>query len=102
MVFATAVFEPAIYLDDPQDDVSAGGRGWGKRADAIGSIADAVDRGPWLLGDRFSAADVMLGGLLSIALYNKRISDPPQPLLDYDARLSARPAYRSAVEATFG
>jgi glutathione S-transferase len=102
MVFATAVFEPAVYLDEPQDDVSASGRGWGKRADALGAMADAVSAGPWLLGDRFSAADVMLGGLLSIALFNKRIADPPPQLATYDARLAERPAYRRATEATFG
>lgn len=102
MVFATSVFEPAVYLDDPQDDLSTSGRGWGKRADAIGAIADAVSSHPWLLGDCFSAADVMLSGLLSIALFNKRIVNPPQALLAYDARLAARPAYRRAAEATFG
>lgn len=102
MVFATAVFEPAVYLDEPQDEASARGRGWGRRADALGAIVAAVEAGPWLLGERFSAADVMLGGLLSVALYNKRIPDPPRALADYDARLAARPAYRRALEATFG
>lgn len=102
MVFATAVFEPAVYLDEPQDDVSASGRGWGKRADALAAIDAAVGDGTWLLGARFTAADVMLGGLLSIALVNHRIVEPPDALIAYDRRLSARPAHRRAAEAIWG
>jgi len=102
MVFATAVFEPAIYLDEPQDEASASGRGWGRRADVLAAIETALAAGPYLLGQRFTAADVMLGGLLSIALFNHRIADPPASLIAYDRRLSARPAYRRAAQATWG
>jgi glutathione S-transferase len=80
-----------------KDDVSASGRGWGKRADALAAIDAAVGDGTWLLGARFTAADVMLGGLLSIALVNHRIVEPPDALIAYDRRLSARPAHRRAA-----
>jgi len=102
MVFATAVLEPAIYNDEPQDAKSASGRGWGLRKDVIWILDDALATGPWLLGDQFSAADIVLGGLLSIALFNNRIAAPPTSLTAYDMRLAARPAYVRAAEASFG
>jgi glutathione S-transferase len=101
-VFSTAVFEPAIYLNEPPDPVAASGRGWGERSTVVRILDDALASGPWLLGDRFTAADVMLGSLLAIALFNKRIAEPPVSLTSYAERLDARPAYKRAAEATWG
>jgi glutathione S-transferase len=101
MVFSTAVFEPAIYFDDDNDPVAASGRGWGERKRVLQSLDDALSNGPWLLGERFSAADVMLGSLLSVALFNRRIAEPAASLIAYNQRLSERPAYKRAAEATW-
>ena len=101
-VFATAVAEPSIYADEPQDPISASGRGWGDKASVLATLKQALTPGPWLLGDSFSAADVMLGSLLSIAVFNKRIADPPAEITAYVARLGERPAFKTAAEATWG
>ena len=93
MVFATAVFEPAAYLPDAEDTA---GVGWGGKADMLRALEQALSPGPYILGDPFSAADVMLGGLASIALFNKRIEATPR-LAAYNERLSARPAYLEAA-----
>lgn len=102
MVFATAVAEPSLYSDEPQDAASAAGRGWGDRASVLATLRQALTPGPYLLGEAFSAADVMLGSLLSIALRQNRIPDPPAELLAYVARLGERPAFRRAAEASWG
>lgn len=99
-VFATAVFEPAAYLGDKPDPAAASGLGWGERAAMLGAIDQAVQPGPWLLGERFSAADVALGSLISIALFNRRI-EPTAALAAYDERLSVRPAYKIAAAANW-
>lgn len=101
MVFSTAVFEPAVYIPDAPDPAEAGGRGWGDRLTVIAVLDEALKRREWLLGDRFTAADVMLGSLISIALFNDRVPDPPQSFLDYNARLEARPAYQTASAITW-
>jgi glutathione S-transferase len=101
MVFSTAVFEPAIYLDDDSDATAASGPGWGERKRVLQSLDDALSSGPWLLGAHFSAADVMLGSLLSVALFNGRIAEPAAALLAYNQRLGERPAYQRAAEATW-
>src|SRR5262249_18111363 len=101
MVFSTAVFEPSIYLDDDNDPVAASGRGWGARKRMLQSLDETLSDRPWLLGESFSAADVMLGSLLSIALFNRRIAEPAASLIAYNHRLSERPAYKRAAEATW-
>jgi glutathione S-transferase len=102
MVFSTAVFEPAIYLREPPDPVAASGRGWGDRATVLSTLDQALAAGPWLLGEAFTAADVMLGSLLSIALFNKRIPEASSVLVEYNKRLESRPGYKRAAEATWG
>jgi glutathione S-transferase len=100
MVFSTAVFEPAAYLEEPQDDASARGRGWGKRDTVLAILDDLLAKGPWILGERFSAADVMLGSLVAVTLFNKRVPETPT-LKAYNERLAARPACQRAMNFTW-
>ncbi len=68
------------------------------RAAAGFSVVErALDGKPYLLGDEFSAADVMMGVTLLVARRLK-VLDERFPLLgSYLARLEARPAFRKAV-----
>jgi glutathione S-transferase len=101
MVFSTAVFEPVIYFDDDNNPVAASGRGWGDRKRVLQSLDDTLRNGPWLLGEQFSTADVMLGSLISVALFNGRIAEPATSLIAYNERLSERSAYKRAAETTW-
>jgi glutathione S-transferase len=56
----------------------------------------AVGAGPWLLGDRFTMADVILGGTLRFMLTFKMI-EPRPAFTDYVQRLDARPAFLRSV-----
>ncbi|HEX7945645.1 MAG TPA: glutathione S-transferase family protein [Phenylobacterium sp.] len=97
-VFATAVLEPAIYLREEKLDPR--GVGWADYDTALNALETGLAQGPWLLGDMFSAADVALGSILSVALYNKRVTN--RPVLEaYDRRLAARPAYKRALDANW-
>ncbi|HEY3951423.1 glutathione S-transferase family protein [Phenylobacterium sp.] len=97
-VFATAVLEPAIYMREQALDPS--GVGWGDCDTALGALESALSPGPWLLGDGFSAADVAVGAILSVAMFAGRVSG--RPVLEaYNARLSERPAYKRAAEANW-
>ena len=94
-VYATAVLEPAIYLEEFHHEPR--GVGWGDRERALSTLEAAVEPGPWLLGDQFTAADVAVGAILSVAIYNSRF--PPRAALTaYDRRLAARPAYQRALK----
>lgn len=93
MVFSTAVFEPAAWLPDDEAPSSVG---WGGKADMMRALESALTPGPFILGDPFSAADVMLGGVVAIALFNHRIPETDW-LAAYNARIQDRPACRRAL-----
>jgi glutathione S-transferase len=97
MVYSTAVLEPARELQlttvtPPKNDW---GVGWGPWDQVLGDLAGVLAGRTWLLGERFSAADVMLGSVLGIGLFCEMI--PPEPaFVAYRDRLEARPANERA------
>ena len=61
----------------------------------IGQIAAG---GPWFLGERFTAADVLWGNALTWTLAFKLVPEEPA-ILDYVARFNDRPiAQRGRIE----
>jgi glutathione S-transferase len=63
----------------------------------VAIVEEALGGGPYVLGERFSAADIMLGFGLGIARYLEFVSDATPRTRDYLERLTARPAYQRAV-----
>jgi glutathione S-transferase len=100
MVFSTGVFEPAAWLPPAVTEADRSGYGWGYRDTMFGALEAALTPGPWLLGDRFSAADIALGGLFAIAWFNGKIPDRPA-FAAYNARIQERPAYQRAATRTW-
>jgi len=100
MVYATAVADPVISLHAQKIDVPGFAVSFGAYDDMVGVLTRSLEGRKYLLGDRFSAADVVLGATISFALYNKML--PPEPVLvDYNARLTQREAYHRASDATW-
>ena len=66
-----------------------------QRVDAAAAVLAGGLRGPWLLGERFTAADAIVGAMLvwagSMALLGRHAA-----LSDYAARIQARPAFARA------
>lgn len=61
---------------------------------ALSRLDSALTNGPYLLGERFSAADIMLGGTLGWA---HDVLPAEGPILAYLVRLAARPAFTRAM-----
>ena len=55
-------------------------------------------RGPWFAGDEFSAADVMMSFPLEAASQRAGLDASRPRLMDFLARIHARPAYRRALK----
>ena len=72
-----------------------GKSGWGEHEAMMNAIEAAVSRGPFLLGDMFSIADVVFGGTLRYMARFKMLAPSPA-VADYIARLSERPALQRA------
>ncbi|WP_439541201.1 glutathione S-transferase family protein [Hyphomicrobium sp.] len=98
LFFYGSCFEPACADMFMKRESPASTVGWGKPADVLDTLTGGLKPGPWLLGERFSAADVMVGSGVAYMLGFKVIPERPE-YLDYVARLEARPAHKAAVAA---
>ena len=77
-------------------EVNRGSSGWGDWDLMIEVLEKGLEQGSWLLGERFSAADVLVGS----SVYFMKIFGilPQNPVLEaYAERCLARPAYAKAL-----
>jgi len=77
------------------DPVSAG---WGSYDKTMDVIEAAVSPGPWLLGERFTMADVAMGSGLWYGLHLLRVIEGYPAVEGYVERCMARPAFQRAME----
>jgi glutathione S-transferase len=101
IVWATAVLEPASALagrEVPEKRQGDWQFGFGAIADELEPLRAAVEGpGRWLLGERFSAADVMVGAVVSMRLFTGELPRHDW-LVAYGDRCQARPAFKRAGE----
>jgi glutathione S-transferase len=71
--------------------------GYGSYEDTLNALETAITPGPFILGDRFSAADVYVGAQIGWGLMTKGL-DPRPAFVSYSERCSARPAHERAEE----
>jgi glutathione S-transferase len=96
LFFGGSCIEPAIademFKRPPVARKSA--IGWGSVEDVVATVEAGLQPGPWLLGERFSAADVYIGAELSWAgqFGSTRIKES-KLITAYVARCRERPAY---------
>jgi glutathione S-transferase len=100
MVFSTAVVDPVATLHEQNIDLPGFNFSFGAFDDMVQVLTGVLKDREYLLGKRFSAADVVLGGTLSRLLYQKVLPQEPV-LLDYNGRLTAREAFHRAADATW-
>lgn len=97
LVYAVAQLEPAAATHQVEIPTTRGnwGPGWHPLPAVYGMLAEALKNSPYLLGDRFSAADVMMGSVLALRFNTGEIPDEPT-LRAYSDRLNQRPAAQRA------
>jgi glutathione S-transferase len=96
MVFYGSCFEPAMMdFSAQRAPLPPMQCGYGDYDSVMRVPAEQLEQGPWLLGERFSAADVLWGGALNYGLMFKLVPDWPV-FRDYAQRVQARPAVRRA------
>ena len=102
MFFAPSCIEPAIMQIFTKLEVPSSSAGWGEATQVFDVLDRAVEKGPWLLGEDFSAADVVIGSGLNFAIRLFRMV-PARPSFDsYLDRCAARPAFQRATEISNG
>lgn len=96
IAFAPAVIEPGCYAHMSKWDYSPSSAGWGTYDNILASIEEAIGDGPWLLGEKFSMADIIFGGTVRFMLRFKML-DARESFTAYAARLDARPGSIAAA-----
>jgi glutathione S-transferase len=95
LFFGAGCVEPAIidHMFSRPAPSRPSALGYGNYPDTVNTLEQAITPGPFVLGDRFSAADVYLGSAIGWGLMMKALE--PRPAFGaYLARLSERPAYK--------
>lgn len=97
LFFGPSCFEPAMtdqLLQRPA--APRGTAGWGDFPSVLNVLSDAVKPGPYLFGDRFTAADVVIGSGLRWGMQFKGVPDTPE-FKAYVQRMNERPAMQRAT-----
>ncbi len=93
--FAPSVVEMACMAKSSKWPYSPGSAGFGAYEDVVATLDEAVTPGPWLLGDRYSMADIIVGATVRF-MHRFNMLDRTDPLVAYAERLEARPALVAA------
>jgi glutathione S-transferase len=102
--FAPGEMEPPLFETwtqaerDPERSAAAR-----ERFDlAAGAVADALNGKEYLVGERFTVADVLVGSALLFTTRAGFAEELAPSLKDYVGGLAQRPAFQRAVKRTFG
>jgi glutathione S-transferase len=98
MFFAPSCIEPAmIDIFNKRKNENPASIGYGNADQVIEAAKSALDGGDYILGDSFSAADVVFGSTLNFALMFGAF-EKQEPFASYVDRLMARPAAQRSNE----
>lgn len=99
LVFYAACMEPAIVDRALKREPGPHAQSpYGDFASVVAAISAPIERGPWLLGERFTAADVLWGNALGWITGFGMLEATPA-IAAYIERVKARPAQQRAVQA---
>lgn len=98
LFFSAGCMEPAFVQKMMGVNLPKSSAGWGS-FDLVMEVVDAALKpGPYLLGEQFTAADVMLGSDLWFGIGLLKVIAPTPAMSAYVERLTTRPAFLRAKE----
>ena len=96
LAYYCGVLEPAWMMKFVQVDLPKTMPGWPPVDEAMAHVTKTLEAGPYLLGDSFSAADILVGTTFALFMGGPML--PETPLLRaYVDRVTGRPAYARAT-----
>lgn len=98
LFFGPSVFEPSMtdHAFPRKETPNAAALGYRDLDKVLDIVAEAVAAGPYLLGEQFTAADVVLGSGIRYGTMFKLIPERKE-FTDYIARFAGRPAAQRAA-----
>jgi glutathione S-transferase len=99
LFFGPSCVEPAIidHMFPRSGDIPRAALGYGDYDTVLDVLSEAVRRGPYLLGEQFTAADVVIGSGLRWGMMFKGLPERPE-FVAYAGRMAQRPAAKRATE----
>lgn len=97
LFFGPGCLEPAVTdrAFPRKEEARRGALGYGDFDTTMDVVAQAVSKGPFLMGDQFTAADVVIGANIRWGMIFKMIPERRE-FIDYVARFTGRPAVQRA------
>ena len=97
LFFGPSCIEPAIMdrAFPRKEEARRAALGYGDFDTVMDVMANALTKGPHLMGDQFTAADVVIGSTLRWGMMFKMLPERPE-FIAYITRLAARPAAQRA------
>jgi glutathione S-transferase len=97
LFFGPSCIEPAIIdrASPRKEEARRAMLGYGDFETVMNVTAKAVEKGPWILGEQFTTADVIIGSNIRFGMMFKMIPERKE-FTDYAARIAARPALQRA------
>jgi len=104
-LFTNSNLEPAMAEKVSGMTPNRSRNGWGDYDSTMKTLRDALEKGkgPFILGEKFCAADVMLGAHLYFMFLFKLLDEAAEPVFKaYADRCVARPAAQTAAKLVMG
>ena len=97
LFFGPGCLEPAVIdrAAPRKEEARRAMLGYGDFDTTMNVLAKAIEKGPWLMGDQFTAADVLIGSNIRWGMIFKMIPERKE-FTEYVARIVARPAAQRA------
>ena len=95
LMYTPAVIEPTMSEKLNKIQTNRSRNSWGDFKSMIKTLSDGLGGKPWIMGDHFTAADVMLGSSVHFLQLFDLLGDAPA-LTDYVNRCRQRPAFQAA------
>lgn len=97
LFFGPSCMEPAVIdrAAPRKEEARRSMLSYGDFDTVMNVVAQAVAKGPYILGEQFTAADVVIGSQIRFGMLFKLLPERKE-FLDYAARLAARPASQRA------
>jgi len=101
LVYADSVLDPAVAAKAHGIDFMGPRYSYGSFAEMVANLEKALSSGPYIVGDRFTAADTQIGSGIHYATNVLRVL-PDNPVFKaYLDRLAARPAFQRYSQREF-
>jgi glutathione S-transferase len=102
LFFGPSCIEPAMMQVATKIEMNPVAAGWGDAQRVFDVLDAALEKGPWILGENFSAADIVIASGLNFSVRRFKMV-PTRPSFDrYLDACAARPAFQRAETIAAG